>query len=447
MLTSPKGISHLHDNNENDKQPNSIKPESKSKSYSRSELISLAINDFSESQSERKLTKRLNSFTPILRFPSHSNSNKWIDELEGKSEFDLNLFDNLPISKDLPIPELTKNEKHPCDKSNISTSIEGEDENLFNYKSILKEENDFPILINFQNPFKFNQIENKIPLNSYEQQQKQIQHFEKDNLINSSNSNSINNLGIRIGSRENLSNNLIEIEKKLSRSNSNSTCSISSQTSSSKLSSSFSKDRNELNPFAPPFPIQNNLSNSNSKNNNNNILQPKPIQFNDKSITINKLRSNSPNNNNNNNNSPPSQNEISLPLPKLPSSLPLKPSPLPPIFIKKESAALPQPMSLPDIEPLGSNQWINENSLSGNEKRRRRKSINNSYNNSINNFSNKFNFENNSEPNSRRNSFNYNYNSNYNLEKEELTIRSRSNSPNTLVNRRSRNDSQTKQRW
>lgn len=62
----------------------------------------------------------------------------------------------------------------------------------------------------------------------------------------------------------------------------------------------------------------------------------------------------------------------SLPLPKsLPSSLPKKPQcGLPPVFVKRESAALPQPMALPDIAPMGSG-WEGENSLSGNEKRRR----------------------------------------------------------------------------
>jgi hypothetical protein len=62
----------------------------------------------------------------------------------------------------------------------------------------------------------------------------------------------------------------------------------------------------------------------------------------------------------------------SLPLPKgLPASLPPRPNvELPPVFVKRESAALPQPMALPDIAPLG-HAWQGENSLSGNDKRRR----------------------------------------------------------------------------
>ncbi|ORX35087.1 hypothetical protein BD324DRAFT_652803 [Kockovaella imperatae] len=63
-----------------------------------------------------------------------------------------------------------------------------------------------------------------------------------------------------------------------------------------------------------------------------------------------------------------------LPLPKpssLPSSLPAKPNTvLPPVFVKRETAALPQSMALPDIAPLGKD-WEGENSLSGNDKRRR----------------------------------------------------------------------------
>lgn len=62
----------------------------------------------------------------------------------------------------------------------------------------------------------------------------------------------------------------------------------------------------------------------------------------------------------------------SLPLPKiLPSSLPPKPSDsLPPVFVKRESATLPQPMAVPDVAPLGE-QWEGESALSGNERRRR----------------------------------------------------------------------------
>ena len=61
----------------------------------------------------------------------------------------------------------------------------------------------------------------------------------------------------------------------------------------------------------------------------------------------------------------------SLPLPKaLPSSLPLRPGPLPPVYVKRESAALPQPMALPDVAPLGK-EWEGDQAISGNERRRR----------------------------------------------------------------------------
>lgn len=60
----------------------------------------------------------------------------------------------------------------------------------------------------------------------------------------------------------------------------------------------------------------------------------------------------------------------SVPLPKhLPSSLPAKPSAsLPPVFVKRESATLPQPMTVPDVAPLGE-EW--DGAMSGNERRRR----------------------------------------------------------------------------
>lgn len=63
--------------------------------------------------------------------------------------------------------------------------------------------------------------------------------------------------------------------------------------------------------------------------------------------------------------------DSSLPLPKPPTSLPQRPKcPLPPVFVRRESAALPQPMKLPDVAPMGQG-WEGEGGLSGNEKRRR----------------------------------------------------------------------------
>ncbi|WVQ94173.1 hypothetical protein IAU59_001251 [Kwoniella sp. CBS 9459] len=54
----------------------------------------------------------------------------------------------------------------------------------------------------------------------------------------------------------------------------------------------------------------------------------------------------------------------------LPSSLPARPGPLPPVFVKRESSALPQPMALRDVAPLGKD-WEGDHTISGNEKRRR----------------------------------------------------------------------------
>lgn len=54
-----------------------------------------------------------------------------------------------------------------------------------------------------------------------------------------------------------------------------------------------------------------------------------------------------------------------------PSSLPSKPiGSLPPVFVKREAALLPQGMALPHVPPMGQT-WMGENALSGNDKRRR----------------------------------------------------------------------------
>ncbi|KAK1924576.1 hypothetical protein DB88DRAFT_471977 [Papiliotrema laurentii] len=98
-----------------------------------------------------------------------------------------------------------------------------------------------------------------------------------------------------------------------------------------------------LNPFAPPFPLPNTTP---------RVSVPGPPSVSDRSSTS------------------------STGLPKtLPTSLPKKPeAPLPPIFVKRESAALPQPMALPEIAPMGP-AWEGDASLSGNEKRRRASSL------------------------------------------------------------------------
>ncbi|RXK42666.1 hypothetical protein M231_00221 [Tremella mesenterica] len=59
----------------------------------------------------------------------------------------------------------------------------------------------------------------------------------------------------------------------------------------------------------------------------------------------------------------------SLPLPKA-ASLPPRPGPIAPVYVKRESAALAQPMSLPNVAPM-SHIWETEEAMSGNERRRR----------------------------------------------------------------------------
>ena len=60
-----------------------------------------------------------------------------------------------------------------------------------------------------------------------------------------------------------------------------------------------------------------------------------------------------------------------LPMP-MPASLPKRPGALPPVFVRKESATLPQPMALPAVAPL-SHAW--DGVVSGNERRRRASSV------------------------------------------------------------------------
>ncbi|WWC57602.1 uncharacterized protein I303_100134 [Kwoniella dejecticola CBS 10117] len=424
-------------------------------SYPRSILLSLATSTPHNTETKRRISRRLSSFTPILR---HSPTPTPADGGEpdtiifgGGWAFDSSLLDNQPISKDLPIPPT--GEKHPCDRSRTSVSRGGSydalgqgqgqymypSDRLYDH-SVGENERRVPILVDFQHPDPFNvnvnananisfnkgtarefphdhdldRALNESP-NSLDQQiihhlphlpqgaqnsdlpVKSLSMNSFPKSVNSS-STSLKEFGMRLGAREDvpvLPNG--ETFGKVSRSNSGSSL-------SSQRSSSFSRDKNELNPFAPPFPLptttaiekSNTTPTAGARNNGDGILQPKPIKHNNmdktgnsgndgKSIRFGERLPSRPNSRSISPSpslSPSISNEASLPLPKLPSSLPQKPSPLPPVFVKRESAALPQPMSLPDIAPLGV-QWTGENSLSGNEKRRRASNGNiNSYSNS-----------------------------------------------------------------
>ncbi|WVW81283.1 hypothetical protein I302_103274 [Kwoniella bestiolae CBS 10118] len=380
LATSPRAISPV---GANPHPPNNPNPNSKSISYRRSFLLSLANPTPTDPQHRpRKISRPLSSFTPILRCSIALSDSDW-----GISEESSSLFDNQPISRDLPIPR-EGDVRHPCDRSTISRTSGGsmdeytfggstrDSETLFHYKSYdesLGGENKLPILVDFGNPFAGGgsissspgSVDKAAPTKNKDrepQDKHPLSTFPRS--VNSS-TTSLQDLGIRLGPRENLVDPLpLHLGGRVSRSNSNSS---STSLSSIRRSSSFSRETKELNPFAPPFPLPNTQGTGTDQ-----LHQPKPISLKgtlNRRISISNDRSNS--------NSP----EIepfpgSLPLPKnLPPSLPPKPSSLAPVFVKRESAALPQPMALPDIPPLGR-EWTGENSLSGNEKRRRASLLN-----------------------------------------------------------------------
>ncbi|WWC97554.1 hypothetical protein V866_004438 [Kwoniella sp. B9012] len=386
LATSPKAISPVDAHIP--ASPPASKERSQSTTYPRAFLLSLAWPNEHEDHraaAPRKISRRLSSFTPILRCSVALTDSDW-----GISEDQSSLFDNQPISRDLPIPSL--GERHPCDRSrsgmsrgNSSDDKYGygasrrDSETLFSYRSMDDKEGKLPILVDFDNPFGTNengQIRNSVNDSDQEKDEKHkeiVNGKERDResifprSVNSS-TTSLQNLGIRLGRREDLTdqNSLVGGGGRLSRSNSNSSITSTKSILNRRSSSPFGGQK-ELNPFAPPFP----LPNTTNAHGSGQLVHPKPISLNEaiqRRISMSSDRSNP----RSQSNSPePLAVAGSLPLPKnLPLSLPAKPSPLPPVFVKRESAALPQPMALPDIAPLGKD-WHGDNSLSGNEKRRR----------------------------------------------------------------------------
>jgi hypothetical protein len=233
------------------------------------------------------------------------------------------MLDGEPIAKSLPIPTMESTGSH-SDSDPDTVDV------LFDYKSYPK-----PVLIDFTN------------LNPFETPREASAVFQvipgsncsSDTLVGG-NGNVMGNImaaslgekfsTLRLGARTNS----MARTRSFDRSSSP-TLSDSSRGSRGSLS------KGGLNAFAAPWPLPD--------------TTPKIPLTN----PIDKLASNT-------------TAESTLPLPKyLPSSLPPKPNaPLPPVFIKRESAALPQPMALPDIAPLGRG-WEGEYSMSGNDKRRR----------------------------------------------------------------------------
>lgn len=281
------------------------------RSYTRNFLLSLATPNAVPPAPER-----LQSFSEILR--KDSSSDWGIDETASE------ILDGEPASKSFPIPKQAEligmeGHGHPADL-------------LFNYRSSPGDAA-VPILIDFRNPEPFGKTGRKASdaFQSFPQSVTSASTTSTLPAVETGMSLGDKFVCMRIGAR--------------TPSFSRSTSPSLSETSSRKRSDSVSSN-GRLNPFAPPWPL------------------PKTTP----KLTI-------PINNPYSSNSSPAvsiSSEASLPLPKaLPPSLPQKPNcSLPPVFVKRESAALPQPMALPEVAPLGSD-WEGENSLSGNEKRRR----------------------------------------------------------------------------
>lgn len=268
---------------------------------------------------------RLNSFSPILRRGTVDDSKWGIDEehsdiLEGKP-----IAAWLPIPVPVPDRKATGGSKTSSRASSVD-SVSGPAEVLFAFQSM---ERAAPILIDFNQPDPFGQAKLRPDLTHLSDQTRRpsavFQTFpssiSRDSSSTSLASMAANSMGDRFSSLRET--NLRGIRSK----------SRSGSVSSTGSGSSFGQGNGDgLNPFAPPFPLPNTTP----------TVTP-----------------------------PPRDPPASLPLPKnLPASLPKRPGPIAPVFIKRESATLPQPMAVKDVAPLGSD-WSGEAALSGNEKRRR----------------------------------------------------------------------------
>lgn len=253
---------------------------------------------------------RLSTFAPILR---HDSVAEWgVDECHSK------LLDGEPVSKDLPIPPASPVGSDGVKIRNDDTSDHGDV--IFSFMSPPNQHDPaMPVLVDFHDPFsskrKASEVFQAFP-RSVGSESSSYAGLAGGGMMANSLGERFTNL--RIGART----------SSISTGSTSPSGSISSPSRS--RSSSFGLGQAGLNPFAAPFPLP-------------------PTQSTSTTVDI-----------------------PSLPLPKsLPSSLPAKPAgPLPPVFVKRESAALPQPMALPDVAPLGK-AWEGENSLSGNERRRR----------------------------------------------------------------------------
>ncbi|KAK8844766.1 hypothetical protein IAR55_006616 [Kwoniella newhampshirensis] len=411
MPASPRPIDHSNSPSEGS-LPSTPPP---SLAYTRTTLLSLLPPTPPIPQ-----PRRLSSFTPILRISNTLDESQW-----GVDESEATLFDDQPISKVFPIPPLSQEGVHdilslsiassqddtntkirgervyPADRKSIwrrgsgsSTTSSGkfsDDEVLFHFASPSVGQEKRQVLVDFTNPFARiveklkNNLDTEIGTgtdtdsNTFSSSNKmdglrggeidawQGLRARSDNamrrpsassvfqLFPSSVNSSSTSLHIPSTSKPFLSRvtNQIDPISSLGEAHHPPRRGLPSSRSSSISSSSSTEDRS-LNPCAPPFRFSNTLPPSSHPP---PLPVPRTSNFNvPASPSLNPTT--------------PVDTPPSLPLPK-PASLPARPpGPLPPVFVKRESAALPQPMALPDVAPLGEG-WEGENSLSGNDKRRR----------------------------------------------------------------------------
>ncbi|KAE8541254.1 hypothetical protein D1P53_002611 [Cryptococcus gattii VGV] len=357
MPSSPRRIPDLDDNNRLDPM---TPPPSLVTTYSRSTLLSLATPDLPPPN-----PLRLQSFTPILR--SSISDDEW-----GVSEDLSTLLDGKPVSDFMPVHRDSKGRSEAAKSSSAgrpvsirrnsgSPTSSNTSEVLFHFTSVTPSKIKPPqVLVEFSNPFTSqNSLGVGIPIKLGRRKSSASSIFQGFPASVNSSSSSLHivpngNLNVIGGARDSMT-----LGKELGRMRLGRRDSLDPVGSSVSSQSSTSFPGGGLNPFAPPFPPS--LANA------NDYFKPPAKPFTMTHSSSSPI-SQAP--------QIPQQVQIqtaSLPLPR-PSSLPPRPGPLPPVFIKRESAALPQPMALPDVAPLGK-EWEGENALSGNEKRRRTSAV------------------------------------------------------------------------
>ncbi|WVN88534.1 uncharacterized protein L203_103745 [Cryptococcus depauperatus CBS 7841] len=335
MLASPRPISS------GSMADPATPPPSLAKSYPRSTLLSLAT-------CMETPPDRLRSFPVILR-SSFSDQEWGIDEEHAA------VLDGKPASEALPIPKpgaakAQPTMGRPIVERKFSGSESDSSEVLFQFNSFSSAEKPAPIMLDFKNPFASSL--GSLPIRLGARKNSAISFFQDFPASVNSSSSSVHLVPEGGGASHSVTLGKDFARMRLGRRNS------SESMDSTGSGSSISIGNGGLNPFAAPFPLP---PTTKPYTPPNSLAAPihklgsKPISFSSSTPA--------PSLKNTNN-----VGATTLPPPRN-SSLPQKPSGLPPVFIKRESAALPQPMALPDVAPLGKD-WVGEKALSGNDRRR-----------------------------------------------------------------------------